>query len=72
VAQSTPFEQPQAGVIPTPGAVAMIGGMLDDLSGRLHERITALAEPDPVSQGILITISEQLEKQAWMLRKQIP
>jgi starvation-inducible DNA-binding protein len=72
VAQSTPFRQPEAQIIPTQQAVALIGGMLDELSRRLHERISALADPDPVSQGILITIAEQIEKQAWMLRKQTP
>ena len=72
VARSTPFDQPAAEIIPTQRAVALIGGILDDLTDRLHGRIAALAEPDPVSQGILITIAEQLEKQAWMLRKQIP
>jgi DNA-binding ferritin-like protein len=55
----------------TQQAVAFIGGLIDDLSARLHVRIADLAGPDPVSQGILITIAEQLEKQAWMLRKQL-
>jgi DNA-binding ferritin-like protein len=49
-----------------------VGALLDELIVRIHRRINLLAEPDPVSQGILITIAEQIEKQAWMLRKQLP
>jgi starvation-inducible DNA-binding protein len=72
VARATPFEQLTVGIVPTQRAIAFIGGLIDQLTARLHDRISRLGETDPVSQGILITISEQLEKQAWMLRKQIP
>lgn len=72
IALAKPFDQLPAGGIHTERAVEMVGELIDLLVGRLHQRIAQLAEPDPVSQGILITTSEQLEKQAWMLRKQIP
>ena len=72
VAKARALDQLPAGLIETAHAVMAIGGQIDSLVIRLRERIVRLAEPDPVSQGILITISEQLEKQAWMLRKQIP
>jgi len=44
---------------------------VDLLSGRLRERILRQADTDPVSQGILVDVAEELEKQAWMLRAQL-
>jgi starvation-inducible DNA-binding protein len=35
---------------------------------RMRERIEATAEPDPVSQDILITLTADLEKHAWMFQ----
>jgi starvation-inducible DNA-binding protein len=71
VARRTPFEQLAVDVVPTERAVAFISGLIEELTEDMRIRIADLAEPDPVSQGILITIEEQIEKQAWMLRKQI-
>jgi starvation-inducible DNA-binding protein len=34
----------------------------------VRERITALAEPDPVTQDLLITLAADLEKQYWMFQ----
>ncbi|MEU8933661.1 DNA starvation/stationary phase protection protein [Streptomyces sp. NPDC048409] len=39
---------------------------LEAAAGRLRERIAATAEPDPVTQDLLITITADLEKQRWM------
>ncbi|MGP8298707.1 Dps family protein [Streptomyces inhibens] len=36
--------------------------------GRMRERITATAEPDPVSQDILIGLTADLEKHHWMFQ----
>ncbi len=33
---------------------------------RLRERIGATAEPDPVTQDLLIAVTSELEKQRWM------
>lgn len=35
---------------------------------RMRDRIAATEEPDPVSQDLLITITAELEKQAWMFQ----
>ncbi|TXS54649.1 DNA starvation/stationary phase protection protein [Streptomyces sp. uw30] len=43
--------------------------VVDTLAGaieRLRARITATAEPDPVTQDLLIGITSELEKQRWM------
>jgi len=60
-----------AGQMRTAEVVELIGAVIDTLSGRLRERILRLAEIDPVSQGILVDVDEELEKQAWMLRSQL-
>ncbi|MFD7445528.1 Dps family protein [Streptomyces sp. NPDC059909] len=36
--------------------------------GKMRERIDATAEPDPVSQDILIGLTRELEKHAWMFQ----
>ncbi|MFE6938829.1 Dps family protein [Streptomyces chartreusis] len=43
-------------------AVDTLGAAIE----RLRERITATAEPDPVTQDLLIGITGELEKQRWM------
>lgn len=50
--------------------ITLVGERLEVMIERLGERIGRLAEPDPVSQGILIEATAQIEKQAWMLRAQ--
>jgi starvation-inducible DNA-binding protein len=57
-----------AGSVRTDDVVTLIGGVLDDVTRGLRERITRLADADPISQGILIDVADELEKQAWMLR----
>ncbi|MGW7542691.1 Dps family protein [Streptomyces sp. NPDC054770] len=39
---------------------------LEAAIGRLRERIAATAEPDPVTQDLLISLTADLEKQRWM------
>jgi starvation-inducible DNA-binding protein len=38
---------------------------------RMKERIVAVGDADPVSQDILISTTDELEKAAWMLRSQL-
>jgi starvation-inducible DNA-binding protein len=71
VAASQPFDPFPAGSIGTAQVVERIGSMIDELAARLHERIDRLGESDLVSQGILVSVAEELEKQAWMLRAQL-
>jgi starvation-inducible DNA-binding protein len=51
--------------------VKRIDEVIDTMSGRMRERILRVGETDPVSQDALIEASDQLEKQAWMLRAQL-
>ena len=57
-----------AGRMTTEQATTAIVDRLDEVTRRLRTRITRVGEPDPISEGILIDIAEELEKQAWMLR----
>ncbi|MGW7365870.1 Dps family protein [Streptomyces sp. NPDC054841] len=41
---------------------------LGSVIARMRERIKATAEPDPVSQDILIGLTADLEKHAWMFQ----
>jgi starvation-inducible DNA-binding protein len=71
VAAGQPFEPFPSGSIGTAQVVELIGSLIDELADRLHERIDRLGESDLVSQGILVSVAEELEKQAWMLRSQL-
>ena len=44
--------------------VAALGAVIT----RMRERVTATAEPDPVSQDIFIGITADLEKHHWMFQ----
>jgi starvation-inducible DNA-binding protein len=71
VAAGQPFDPFPAGSIGTAQVVELIGSLIDELADRLHERIDRLGESDLVSQGVLVSVAEELEKQAWMLRAQL-
>jgi starvation-inducible DNA-binding protein len=71
VATGQPFDPFPAGSIGTAQVVELIGSLIDELADRLHERIDRLGESDLVSQGVLVSVAEELEKQAWMLRAQL-
>lgn len=71
IATAQPFAAFPGGPTATADVVERIGAVIDELAGRLRERILRLADTDPVSQGILIDVDEALEKQAWMLRAQL-
>jgi len=71
IAATAPFSRFPAGAVGTAQVVEVVGARIDELAGRLRERIGRLGEIDPVSQGILVDVDEELEKQAWMLRAQL-
>ena len=70
VAAARPFEPFPDGAVPDEEVVARVGALMEELNARIDSRIARLAEPDPVSQGILISAAERLAKHAWMLRAQ--
>ncbi|MFD4143829.1 DNA starvation/stationary phase protection protein [Streptomyces sp. NBC_00390] len=49
-------------------AVQTLVDALGAVIGRMRERVTATADPDPVSQDILIGLTADLEKHAWMFQ----
>ncbi|MCI0581678.1 MAG: DNA starvation/stationary phase protection protein [Chloroflexi bacterium] len=71
VASTPPFSPFPTGAVGAAQVVEIIGARIDELAGRMRERIGRLGEIDPVSQGILVDVDEELEKQAWMLRAQL-
>ncbi|MGW4751010.1 Dps family protein [Streptomyces chartreusis] len=57
---------PKEGWIRDTEVVQLVVDTLGAAIERLRERITATAEPDPVTQDLLIGITSELEKQRWM------
>jgi starvation-inducible DNA-binding protein len=51
--------------------VKLVTAAMETIAGRMRERIGRIGEDDPVSQDILIGISDEVEKSAWMLRAQL-
>ncbi|WP_327326443.1 DNA starvation/stationary phase protection protein [Streptomyces sp. NBC_01210] len=49
-------------------AVQVLVDALGAVIGRMRERIVATADPDPVTQDILIGLTADLEKHAWMFQ----
>jgi starvation-inducible DNA-binding protein len=71
VAAAQPLVEIPGGALTTVQAVGVLADDLERIIGHLEVRIRALAEADPVSQGLLIEAAGQLAKQSWMLRKQL-
>lgn len=59
------------GTVAVEETVARVSETMDVISSRSRERILRVGEADPVSQDILISGADELEKQAWMLRAQL-
>lgn len=49
-------------------AVRILVGALGAVIGRMRERVDATAEPDPVTQDLVIGLTADLEKHAWMFQ----
>ncbi|GAA3086470.1 Dps family protein [Streptosporangium carneum] len=60
----------EAGYINDGKVVAAMTDILGSIIRRMRERIEATDEPDPVTQDILIEITQDLEKHHWMLEAQ--
>ncbi|WP_031481144.1 Dps family protein [Streptomyces bicolor] len=57
---------PKEGWVRDTEVVQLIVDTLEAAIERLRERVAATAEPDPVTQDLLIGITSELEKQRWM------
>ena len=71
VAATSKLPEFPAGHVHVEETVKRIDDAIDTMSARMHERILRVGETDPVSQDALIEASDELEKQAWMLRAQL-
>jgi starvation-inducible DNA-binding protein len=71
VAASSGLPDFPSGQVPVTETVQRVGETMDAMCERLRDRILSMAESDPVSQDILISTADELEKQAWMLRAQL-
>jgi starvation-inducible DNA-binding protein len=71
VADSSELPPFPDGFVPATEAVQRVTQAMDTVAIRLKERILAVGDDDPVSQDILIGITDEIEKAAWMLRSQL-
>jgi len=70
LAAQTKIEKFPAGPVADRDAVTMFVTRLDGVIERLRDRIARL-ESEPVTQDMLIEITQGIEKQRWMLRMQL-
>ncbi|MFF9351811.1 Dps family protein [Streptomyces sp. NPDC014734] len=68
VARATAIESVPGGWIADVDAVEALVGALGVVIGRMRERIEKTEAPDPVSQDLLIGLTADLEKHAWMFQ----
>ncbi len=59
------------GFVAATETVQRVAQTMDTISLRMKERIVGIGDDDPVSQDILIGITDEVEKAAWMLRSQL-
>jgi starvation-inducible DNA-binding protein len=68
---TTPVDPMPSGWQPDADAIERMLRRLQALSGRLGGWIDELADPDPVTQDLLIGLRHGIDKHAWMLRVQV-
>ncbi|WEH39345.1 DNA starvation/stationary phase protection protein [Streptomyces sp. NBC_01218] len=68
IARTTAIDVVPDGWIKDADAVKVLVDALEIVIGRMRQRIEVTADPDPVSQDILIAVTADLEKHAWMFQ----
>ncbi len=68
IARATAIDSVPEGWVKDVDAVRTLVDALGVVIGRMRERIELTGDPDPVSQDILITLTADLEKHAWMFQ----
>lgn len=68
VAETSGIDTVTDGWVKDTEVVEILVAALDAVIGRMRERIQVTAEPDPVSQDILIGITADIEKFHWMFQ----
>jgi starvation-inducible DNA-binding protein len=66
IASAFTLPAPKDGWLRDEDVVGVMAETLGESIGRLRERIDATAQPDPVTQDLLLGITAELEKQRWM------
>ena len=70
VARDSHIAHLDGGYIEDGKVVAAFTDILGATAERMRERVTNTEEPDPVTQDLLIEITQDLEKQHWMIQAQ--
>ncbi|MEU3719446.1 Dps family protein [Streptomyces californicus] len=68
VSKETAIASVPEGWIKDTDAVRILVDALGVVIGRMRERIEVTDEPDPVTQDLLIALTAELEKHAWMFQ----
>lgn len=68
IARTTAIASVPEGWVKDVDAVRTLVDALGVVIGRMRERIDVTGDPDPVSQDILIALTADLEKHAWMFQ----
>lgn len=68
IARTTAIDSVPEGWVKDVDAVRTLVDALGIVIGRMRERIEVTGDPDPVSQDILIALTADLEKHAWMFQ----
>jgi starvation-inducible DNA-binding protein len=71
VAEASGLAPMRLGYLSGPDAVAEITGRVRQVAVSVRQAIAELGELDPVSQDLVITIAEALDKHLWMLQAQL-
>lgn len=68
VASASPLSSPRAAFTADDQVVSLTTDLLFDMSARLRQAISAVADHDPISEDMLIAITAKLESMLWMFR----
>jgi starvation-inducible DNA-binding protein len=71
VAAESPLASLPPAWVTTQDAVAAVVDALDTLSARLRDRVVAVEEADPISQDLLIEVTDAIEQHRWMFSAQL-
>ena len=68
VAGSSPLENYTAQFEPVPRALHLVGDRLQTTVQTVRDARKAVADPDPMTEDLLIAVSQQLEEHLWMIQ----
>ncbi|GAA4892663.1 starvation-inducible DNA-binding protein [Stackebrandtia albiflava] len=71
IAETSGLPPIDAGQLSDDDVVKLFIDAFGTIIGRMRERIDVTADPDPVTQDVLIGITSELEKQYWMFQAEL-